>query len=102
MLQKHLRYRERNVLPKENKQQDLQKKTRYYKYLQAEYTQEMKYAELESTKKVGKELEKVVEKIAKAKGYTIILDTRILGLVYYKGAVDITEEVIQAYDRLKK
>jgi len=86
---------------KEDKQKQLTKKKRHYKYLAEELTREMKEAEIEATNKFGKEIEKVVEKIGKRDAYTLILGKRTMGLVYYDNAIDITDEVIKAYDQKK-
>ena len=86
---------------KEDKQKELEKKRRHYKYLYDELSQEMKDAELEVRKRVGKEMEKVVEKIGQGGGYSIILEKRTIGLIYYKGALDITGKVIEGYDKMK-
>ncbi len=87
---------------KEDKRKELNKKRRHYKYLYDEFTQEMKDAEMEAKRAVGREIEKVVNKIGKERGYTLILDKRTLGLIYYDHAIDITDEVIKAYDTLGK
>ncbi len=87
---------------KENKEMELGKLTRHYKYMVGEVTQEMKDAEFEATRKVGKEIEKVVEKIAKKEGYTIILEQGTVGLIYNDDTIDITAQVIKAYDKIKK
>ena len=86
---------------KEDKAMELQKLTRHYKYMVGEVTQEMKDAEFEATRKVGKQIEKIVEKIGKKQGYTVILEDGTVGLVYYDGAIDITGQVIKAYDQMK-
>ncbi|MCD6306255.1 MAG: OmpH family outer membrane protein [Deltaproteobacteria bacterium] len=83
---------------KEDKEIELGKKTRHYKYMYEEVTQEMKNAEYEATRSVGKEIEKIVEKIAKQEGYTIILEEGTVGLVYYDNAIDLTDRVTKAYD----
>jgi len=83
---------------KEGKEMELGKKTRHYKYMYEEVTQEMKNAEYEATKKVGKEIEKIVEKIAKTEGYTLILEEGTMGMIYYDNAIDITDRVTKAYD----
>ncbi len=87
---------------KETKKKELEKKRRYYKYLYEEYAHEMKDAEREAWRAVGKEIEKVVEEIGKKKGFTIILDRRTMGLIYYKDEIDITDEVVKAYDKINK
>ncbi|MDQ1334256.1 MAG: outer membrane protein [Thermodesulfobacteriota bacterium] len=83
---------------KEGKEMELGKKTRHYKYMYEEVTQEMKNAEYEATRKVGKEIEKIVEKIAQAEGYTIIMEEGTMGMIYYNNAIDITDRVTKAYD----
>jgi len=87
---------------KEDKQMELGKLTRHYKYMVGEVTQEMKDAEFEATRKVGKEIEKVVDKIGKKQGFTVILEQGTVGLVYYDNAIDITGQVIKAYDKMKQ
>lgn len=86
---------------KEDKEMELGKRTRHYKYMYGEVTQEMKDAEFEATRKVGKEIEKVVEKISQKEGYTIIIEAGTMGLVYYDDAIDITKQVTEAYDKMK-
>jgi outer membrane protein len=87
---------------KEDKKRALEKKRRYYKYLYEDFSQEMKNDEVEATKKIGQELEKVVKRIGEKEGYLVILDKRTLGLLYYDRAIDITEQVIKAYDQMKR
>ena len=87
---------------KEDKEKELEKKRRHYKYLADEFTQEMKQAQLEARKNLAKELEKVVEKIGAREGYTMIMEKRTIGLLYYDNVIDITNQVIKAYDQLKK
>jgi len=84
----------------EDKKREMEKKRRYFKYLYEEYTQEMKDAETEAIRKIMKELEKVVEKIGEKEGFTVILEKRTLGLVYYSKAIDITDRVVDAYDKM--
>jgi outer membrane protein len=86
---------------KEDKQKELEKKTRYYKYVYEEVTQEMKDAELSAQRKVGREIEKIVEKLGGNEAYTLILEKGTVGLIYYDDSLDITNKVIKAYD-LKK
>ena len=83
----------------EDKRRELEKKRRYYKYLYDEFSQEMKETETEAIKKVMQELEKVVEKIGQKEGYTLIIEKRTPGLIYYNKATDITDRVIEAYDK---
>jgi outer membrane protein len=83
----------------EDKKREFEKKQRQFKFMYDEYSQEMKDTEMEAIKKVMKELEKVVEKMGEKEGYTIILERRTLGLLYFNNAIDLTDRVTEAYDR---
>lgn len=85
---------------KQDKKRELERKKRHYKYLYADFTQEMQDAEKDATAKVGKDLEKILEKIAAEKGYILIFERRTVGLIYYSDALDITDQVTQAYDKM--
>ncbi len=85
----------------EEKRRDLEKKRRQFKFQQEDYTQEIKDAEIEAIQKIVKELEKIVKKIGENEKYTLILEKRALGLLYYNETIDITDRVTQAYDTLK-
>jgi outer membrane protein len=64
-----------------------------------DFTQEMKETEMDAIKKVMKELEKIVEKMGEKEGYTIILERRTVGLLYFNSAIDLTDRVTDAYDK---
>jgi len=83
----------------EDKKRELEKKQRHFKFMYDDFTQEMKDTEMDAVKKVMKELEKIVEKIAEKEGYTIILERRTLGLLYFNPTVDMTDRVTDAYDK---
>jgi outer membrane protein len=83
----------------EDKKRELDKKQRQFKFMYDEFTQEMKDTEIDAIKKVMKELEKIVEEMGKKEGYTIILERRTLGLLYFNNAVDLTDRVTDAYDK---
>lgn len=86
----------------EDKKLELDRKRRHFKYLYEDFTQEMKAAEAETTRKIGLALEKIVQKIGKQEGYTLIFEKRALGLLYFDNAVDITDRVVDAYDKGEK
>jgi len=83
----------------EDKKRELEKKQRHFKFMYDDFTQEMKDTEMDAVKKVMKELEKIVEKIAEKEGYTIILERRTLGLLYFNQTIDMTDRVTDAYDK---
>jgi outer membrane protein len=83
----------------EDKKRELEKKQRQFKFMYDEYSQDMKDTEMEAIKKVMKELEKIVEKMGEKEGYTIILERRTLGLLYFNNTIDLTDRVTDAYDK---
>jgi len=87
---------------KEDKRRELERKKRHFKYLYEDYTQEMKQEERDATKRVGKDLEKIIEKIAKEKGYSLIFERRTIGLIYSANAIDITDQVTKEYDKTQQ
>ena len=83
----------------DDKKRELEKKQRHFKFMYDDFTQEMKDVEMDAIKKVMKELEKIVEKMGEKEGYTIILERRTLGLLYFNNTVDLTDRVTDAYDK---
>jgi outer membrane protein len=59
---------------------------------------EMRQAESKSMEPVFKELEKVVNRIGNEGGYTLILENNTPGIYFIDSNIDITDEVIIAYD----
>ncbi|MBW1721288.1 MAG: OmpH family outer membrane protein [Deltaproteobacteria bacterium] len=83
----------------EDKRLELDKKRRYVKYLYEDFTMEMKVLDREATKKVMRNLEKIVKRIGKNGGYSLIIEKRTPGLMYFDQALDITDQVVKIYDR---
>lgn len=83
----------------EDKKRELEKKQRHFKFMYDDFTQEMKETEMDAIKKIMKELEKIVEKIGEKEGYSVILERRTLGLLYFNNTIDLTERVTDAYDK---
>ena len=84
----------------EDKKRELERKRLYYKYLHDDFTQQMQESEVQAIQRIMRELEKVVEKLAEKEGYTLILERRTMGLIYYSKTVDITDRVVEAYDKM--
>jgi outer membrane protein len=85
-----------------NKKREVESKQRYIQFLRNDFSQEMKDADQENSQRILKEVEKIVAKIAKDGGYTLILERKALGLIYADDSVDITDQVVKDYDNLKK
>ena len=87
---------------KQDRRRELERKKRHYKYIYEDYSQEMKQEEKEATQMVVKVLEKILEKMAVQQNFTIILERRTIGLLFYDDAIDITDQVTQAYDQMQQ
>jgi outer membrane protein len=84
------------------KRRELESKKRYIQFLRNDFTQQMKESDMENSQKIVKELEKIVEKIAKDSNLTLIFNRQISGLIFVNPTFDITEQVVKAYDLLKQ
>jgi len=88
-----------NTDTKEKKAMDLQnKRTNLKRYVedaqkdfQGQYQREMAT--------LYKEIMPIIEKIGAAKGFTIIFDLSNSGISYFDKTIDVTNEVIKAYDQ---
>ena len=94
--------RERMVLSKEareERQRDARIKINDFKNLQAKYQADFKKLESETIKRIEDTVFSLVEQIAKDKEYLLVLEKRAGGVIYFKEALDITDLVIQEYDK---
>lgn len=80
------------------KERELKKALRDFKDQSDDAQFEMRQAESKSMEPVLKELEKVVTRIGKEGEYTIILEKNMPGIYFNTSNIDITDEVIKAYD----
>ena len=85
-----------------DKKSELERKRRYNKYLYEDLTTELKQLEMRASNKVAKELEKVIRKIAKEEGYHLVFRRLSPGLLFYDDTLEITEKVIETYDKMAK
>ena len=83
---------------KAEKEREYKKALRDFKDQSDDAQFEMRQAESKSMEPVLKELEKVVTRIGEEGGYTLILEKNMLGIYFNASNVDITDEVIKAYD----
>jgi outer membrane protein len=87
---------------KEDKEKDFERMSREFKFLYEDLTEEMGKAEAEARKKILGELEKVVADIGEKDGYLLIFERRTSGIMFLDKAIDISDEVIKAYDKTKQ
>ncbi|MDD5722123.1 MAG: OmpH family outer membrane protein [Syntrophales bacterium] len=76
-----------------------QKEYRDYQRFMEDTNAELKLKDQELSRKLIPEVLKVAETIGKKGGYTCIMDIGSGGLVYYSKENDITEKVIEAYNK---
>jgi outer membrane protein len=86
----------------EDRKREFESKSRFYKYLTEDFNATVKQLESAATTRLLNDLSGVVKEIGVKGEYTLILQKRGTGLLYNDGAVDITAEVITAYDKAYK
>jgi outer membrane protein len=87
-----------NEAARAEKEREYKKALRDFKDQSDDAQFEMRQAESKSMEPVLKELEKVVNRIGNEGGYTLILENNTPGIYFIDSDVDITDEVIRAYD----
>jgi outer membrane protein len=86
----------------ESKRKEVERKARELEYYLQDLNEEMVRAQEREKKRIFDELGTVIEKIGSDGRYAIILERRGGGVLYWDKAVDITDQVIKAYDKVKK
>jgi len=86
----------------ENKKKTIERKTRELEYLYKDLNEEMARAQGKEQQRIFKELEKIIEKIGSEEKYTLIMEKRAGGVLYCSESIDITDQVIKAYDQMNE
>jgi outer membrane protein len=86
----------------EDKKKNIERKTRELEYLYKDLNEEMARSQGKERKRIFNELEKIVEKIGSEENYTLIMEKRAGGVLYYAESIDITEQVVKAYDQMNE
>jgi outer membrane protein len=97
--------KQRSVLGQEalkDKVLEIEAKRRLVKFLAEDFNEAVKAAELEAAQDVEKDLSDIIKTYAKQGAFTIIFDKRTMGLLWTEGAIDITDKIIEIYDRQAK
>ena len=55
-------------------------------------------AQQKEFEKIQADLMPIIEKIAKENGFSLVLDLNTAGVTYFEPGIDITEQVVKAYD----
>jgi len=91
-----------SVDAKEDKEKVYERKRREFKYYYDDLSEEMMKAEQEARKLILAELEKIVAEIGAKDKYHMVFERRSGGLMYIDKTIDITVDVLKAYDQSKK
>jgi outer membrane protein len=86
----------------ESKRKEVERKARELEYYLQDLNEEMARSQEREKKRIFDELGTVVEKIGFDGRYAIILEKRAGGVLYENKAIDITDQVIKAYDTVKQ
>ena len=87
---------------KKEKQREYEKNVRDYQRFIKDSQDELKRQEKEMSQQVISELRKIVDMIGKKGNYTLIFERSTSGILYANDALDITQEVINAYNEQRK
>jgi len=86
----------------EDKRRIIERKTRELEYFFKDLNEDMRKAQEKEKKRMLKELGKVIEKIGSEENFTLIIEKRAGGVLYWADSIDITEKVIRAYEQMKE
>ena len=91
-----------NKETREAKEKDFRTRTADFQKKFMDYGEELNKKKQDSEAKIIKELRDIVEETAKKKGLTFVFEKSVGGLLYAPKDLDLTDEVIKAYDARKK
>ena len=86
---------------KQDKQKEFERKRRDLGYLLQDMNEEMNKAEAEARQKILKDLEGIVKTIAQKGNYQLIMEKRSGGIMFSSDLLDVTDQVINEYDKVK-
>jgi len=91
-----------NKETRDAKEKDFKARTAEFQKKFMEYGEDLNKKKQETEARIIKELRDVVEELAKKKGLTFVFEKSVGGLLYAPKDLDLTDEVIKAYDAKKK
>ncbi len=87
-----------NKQARDDKQREIRIKINDAKTLEAKYRKEIKKIRAQVIQKIEKDVFDLAQKMAKDKGYQLILEKRAGGVVYFEPEWEITDLVIEKYN----
>jgi len=104
-MQKEIETLEKDILSpalnqetREKKSADLQNKRIDIKRFAEDAQKDSMAIQQKEFESLQRELMPIIEKIAKANGYSMVLDLNTAGVTFFEPAIDVTDQVIKAYD----
>ncbi|MBI5682797.1 MAG: OmpH family outer membrane protein [Deltaproteobacteria bacterium] len=87
---------------REQKETEFQRKSQEFQRFFIQSEEALRKKEQESVRDIIKELEEIVRKMAKDKGYTYVLEKVEGGIIHGPAESDLTEEVVKIYNKQYK
>ncbi len=84
---------------KRQKAMEFQQRLVELQQVYVKHQEELAKAEAKATKKIFDKMGKIIEQIAKEKGYDLVLERTESALLYAKDGMDLTNELIKRYDK---
>lgn len=84
------------------KEREYQQKVKDYQRFTKDIQETLQQTDADLTRKILEEVLKVVQDVGKAGGYTMVLEKTESSIVYADDAADITDKVIEAFDKQGK
>jgi len=82
------------------KERDYQQKVKDYQRFTKDIQETLQQTDADLTRKILESLLKVVQDVGKSEGYTLVLEKTESSIVYADESIDISDEVIKAFDKL--
>lgn len=82
------------------KERDYQQKVKDYQRFTKDIQETLQQTDADLTRKILESLLKVVQEVGKSEGYTLVLEKTESSIVYADESIDISDEVITAFDKL--
>ena len=91
-----------NEKTRREKETEMRRLERDYARLLKDTKDEITGREAELSATIGKEILRLIEEIGREGGYTIVLEKTSSAILYAPNSIDITDQVIKAYDAQKQ
>ena len=87
---------------KSEKEAEMRKRITDFRRLQSELERQFKQLEVESLNKIQKSVIEIANELGKQNKYTLILERKAAGIIYFSESIDITNSIIKEYNRKTK